>query len=718
MPVGEKQTYRFGPFELDTQCGQLRKDGVGLKLQGQPVSILEILLEHPGQLVTREELRRRLWSAETFVDFDHSLNTAIKKLRQALGDEADTPRYIETLPRRGYRFIGEVSAQDFPGTTSAVETPAGEEFVVRVAATLTDAVISAADESQRRIRRLTWVVAATVLAVLAIAAVYGLFRAAPMPKIVGSHPVTRTGYKKIGTLLTDGKSIYFQEYRPSGLTLMQVQLGGAEVSEISVSDRGQGGLRDISNDGSELLLAITNRETGRSDAWIQPLPRGPLRLLMKDARFPRWRPGGHEMIFLRNEERDLYQMSFDGTEVRRLGGVDRATELSMTPDGRGIRFRRSGTELWDADLDGSNAHRFVPDYPGRASLGNWSPNGMYYFFSGMIADRNDLWVVRETQPWWKKAASQPVQLTLGPMSIGPPVVSKDGRQLYAVAEEGLGALSVYDRRSEKFVPYLSGIPACYVDFSRDQQWVAYVSYPDGSLWRSRTDGSQKRQLTVPPLAVMNPRWSPDGKVIAFADISGGDRRRMDHMKNHRIYLVSAEGGEPLLLLTGDVGDPTWSPDGRSIAYGYHAKSGWEIRILDLESQKSTTVPGSQDTWSPRWSPDGKYLAAFWGEIMSKLMLFDFGKQRWEELGSGDFGWPCWSHDSKFIYVSDDSRVTFDRVAISNHKREQVASLMGVRTTAYFYWSFGSWLGLTPDDQPITTISTGIEEIYAFDLEYK
>jgi DNA-binding winged helix-turn-helix (wHTH) protein len=101
MPVGEKQTYRFGPFELDTQCGQLRKGGVGLKLQGQPVQILEILLEYPRQLVTRDELRERIWTSDTFVDFDHSLNTAIKKLREALGDEAGRPRYIETLPRRG-----------------------------------------------------------------------------------------------------------------------------------------------------------------------------------------------------------------------------------------------------------------------------------------------------------------------------------------------------------------------------------------------------------------------------------------------------------------------------------------------------------------------------------------------------------------------------------------------------------------------------------------
>ncbi len=97
MPVGEKQAVRFGPFRLDTQCGQLRKDGVGLKLQGQPIQILEILIEKPGQLVTREEIRQRLWTSDTFVDFDHSLNTAVKKLRQTLGDEADTPQLYRDL---------------------------------------------------------------------------------------------------------------------------------------------------------------------------------------------------------------------------------------------------------------------------------------------------------------------------------------------------------------------------------------------------------------------------------------------------------------------------------------------------------------------------------------------------------------------------------------------------------------------------------------------
>lgn len=102
------QIVRFGVFEADLRTGELHKNGVKVPLQGQPFQVCAILLEHPGELVTREELRQKVWPEDTFVDFDHALNTAITKIRLALGDEADSPRFVETLPRRGYRFIGPV----------------------------------------------------------------------------------------------------------------------------------------------------------------------------------------------------------------------------------------------------------------------------------------------------------------------------------------------------------------------------------------------------------------------------------------------------------------------------------------------------------------------------------------------------------------------------------------------------------------------------------
>src|SRR5215813_10165608 len=107
---------RFGTYEVDPRAGELRKSGVRIKVQQQPLKLLEILLEHPGEIVTREELRTRIWPEESFGDFDQAVNVAIAKLRGALSDSADNPRYIETIPRKGYRFIPEVAVlQREPG---------------------------------------------------------------------------------------------------------------------------------------------------------------------------------------------------------------------------------------------------------------------------------------------------------------------------------------------------------------------------------------------------------------------------------------------------------------------------------------------------------------------------------------------------------------------------------------------------------------------------
>src|SRR2546422_11099698 len=115
------QHFSFGAFEVDLEAGEVRKHGIRLKLQEQPFQVLALLLRRPGQVVTREELRTQLWSADTFVDFDHGLNSAINKLREALGDSADNPRFVETLPRRGYRFVGTVDSVSEIGRASCRE---------------------------------------------------------------------------------------------------------------------------------------------------------------------------------------------------------------------------------------------------------------------------------------------------------------------------------------------------------------------------------------------------------------------------------------------------------------------------------------------------------------------------------------------------------------------------------------------------------------------
>jgi Tol biopolymer transport system component/DNA-binding winged helix-turn-helix (wHTH) protein len=718
MPVGEKQTLRFGAFELDTLCGQLRKNGVGLKLQGQPIQVLQFLLEKPQQLVTREELRQRLWASDTFVDFDHSLNTAIKKLRQALGDEADTPRYVETLPKRGYRFIGELDGVE---PNEEARTPAP---VVVLPVEPTGSVRS--PRTGRALSRKIAVVSlAALVVVVMLAALYSMLKAPAQPRIVGSHALTKTGYRKAreqARLVTDGKRIYFQERRPSGLATLQVGVSGGETSVLTSLNTGTGTLRDISRDASELLLSVFDAKANRSDTWVQPVPAGPPRLIVKDAEWSVWAPDGRGILFVRNGEQELYRVNLDGTDARLLAKFPRIADLATSPDGKRIRLAvRPTRSLWEAGSDGSGPHPVFSEHKDGWSAGTWSPDGRFYYFRSWDGERYNLWGVNEEQRWWKKwwrDKPPAVQLTFGPSTIGPPSASKDGRQIYATASEPHGELSAWDFESSVFVPFLSGISACYVDFSRDGQWIAYVSYPEGNLWRSRIDGSERMQLTAPTLAVINPRWSPDGKQILFMDWSGGDRRHMGGDVS-RVYVVSADGGAPLLLLAGNPSptDPNWSPDGNAIVYavGGTGVSPVEIRTLDIRTLKSTRVPGSDGLWSPRWSPDGKYLVAL-ATPNSRLMLYAFATQKWEELVSGPWvGWPSWSRDTRQIYFEEGGLLF--RITVATHKKELIANPRGFRSAAYFMYN-GGWFGVTPDGRPIATRDTATEEIYAFDLEFK
>src|ERR1700750_930609 len=130
MPVNTPRAWRFGVFELDASSGELRRNGTLVKLRDQPARILLLLLEHAGQMVTREQLRRHLWPSDTFVDFDHSLTSAVMKLREPLGASPDKPLYIETIPKKGYRFVAPVSQ---PGDTqnggASPQAIAGSELV-------------------------------------------------------------------------------------------------------------------------------------------------------------------------------------------------------------------------------------------------------------------------------------------------------------------------------------------------------------------------------------------------------------------------------------------------------------------------------------------------------------------------------------------------------------------------------------------------------------
>ena len=712
-PAVNSKSLRFGLFELDLAARELRKSGVRIKLQDQPFQILAMLLERPGEIVTREDLQKRLWPEDTFVDFDLSLNSAVKKLRQALNDDSENPRFIETLYRRGYRFIGPVNGTSLPssptpGSAEAVAAPPASE--------------GASPPVRARISGvLPWAIIAVLVLVIA-----GVFWSKPSqpPRITGYTQITHDGRTKgFGSLVAGGDRLYVEELELDRFVISEVAVSGGETAILptSLSDPI---IEDITASGSALLVSISKGTAGQDDqvheflsVWALPLPAGsPRRMGDLVVNSATWSPDASEIVFSRGQE--IFIANSDGGNPRKLAtGSGSVFGLRFSPDSRRLRFtvhdlKNDSESLWELNRDGSGLHPLLPGWneSPQECCGNWTPDGKYFLFESFRAGRSNIWVLPERARWFGGHA-EPVQLTNGPLDFTHPVPSRDGKRIFTLGVQPRGELVRYDGKTG-FVPYLGGMSAIGLAFSPDGQWVAYISVPDQALWRSKLDGSERLQLTnTSVMWAALPRWSPDGKQIVFMG------RKIN--TSWRAYLVSPNGGAPRDLIPGtDAGfDPTWSPDGESIALSLHnlGATPGGISILDLKTEKVSDLPGAENLFSPRWSPDGKYIAAITTDSQ-KLMLFDRASTRWMELANmTTIGYPSWSHDGQYLYfdtiLSDDP--AFFRIRISDRKLERLVSLKGVRR---FWGELGQWTGLGPDDSPLLVRDISSQEIYALDFQ--
>jgi Tol biopolymer transport system component len=361
--------------------------------------------------------------------------------------------------------------------------------------------------------------------------------------------------------------------------------------------------------------------------------------------------------------------------------------------------------LYEVAVNGTNLHPLVPGWhtPAEECCGHWTPDGRYFVFQS----QGNIWALEEKGNIFGNTNGQPIQLTSGPMSFSSPLPSKDGKKLFVVGALARGELVRYDTRSAEFIPFLSGISADSVSFSKDGQWVAYVRFPEGTLWRSKLDGSQKIQLTYPPLTAVMPSWSSDGQQIVFYAFSG---------PKPKVYTIATQGGTPREMMPADPKeewDPTWSPDGTRIAFGSGSTDpNSTILILDVGTNQVSTLPGSKGLFSPRWSPDGRSLIAL-PFASHSLMLFDFATQKWDELTKLSLGFPNWSKNGDYVYfLHGENEPSVRRIRIRDRRLERVADLKNFRQTGYY--SF--WLGMAPDDSPLLLRDIGTKEIYALDWQ--
>jgi eukaryotic-like serine/threonine-protein kinase len=558
-------------------------------------------------------------------------------------------------------------------------------------------------------RRWPAIAAIVVLALAAVA--YWLTRPLPPPRVTASVQITKDGRAKFGPVLTDGSRLYYRAAVVDGMALNQVSIGSGEVAAVTPPTPVYDVLA-ISPDGSA-LLCHTNVD---GPFWVFPVLGGPRRRLADlSGSTAAWSPDGKRLAYIKGAGLNLARA--DGTESHQLvtfsGPQSRGFALRWSPDQKTLRLslvdpKSQAYSLWEVSADGTNLHPLLPGWnnPPAECCGNWTPDGRYFVFESTRNGRTDIWARREKGGLLLKPDMAPVQLTTGPLDFFGPLPSRDGQRLFVIGSQPRGELSRYDAKSGQFVPFLSGISVEGVDVSLDGRFLAYVTFPEGTLWRSKTDSTEAVQLTFPPLQVFLPRWSPDGKRIAFAG----------ELPNHNseIFLVSADGGNPESVLSEEdsLTDVGWSADGSSLVFGGEGPVGASkgIRVLDLGTHQISTLPDSAAKFSPRWSPDGRYIVALPSANPDALWLFDRTTAKWVQLCQRFIGYPSWSRDSKYVYFdSPQGEPAFYRVRVSDHKLEMVASLKDLRLTGRF-----AWTGLGPGDTPLVSRDVGTQEIYALD----
>ena len=511
----------------------------------------------------------------------------------------------------------------------------------------------------------------------------------------------------------DSTSLYIIENRSREIERVTISNGVIDPISIPVLAP-RPFLFDVSPDSSSVLI---------SSVYEAPQLAGPLWNIHGRSPHPlgkaidaAFSPDG-KFVAYSTQEGDMNLVQSDGTGDHKLASLGgQATHISWKPDASSMRFTK-GYKLWELKADGSALRQVLPGWhePDVQPCGSWSPDGSFYFFTAGKPDEAQIWALDERPGLFGKQKAEPIQLTSdnNTNGWGQPIPSKDGKSLFARGYSHYGQLSRYNPKTKQFEPYLGKISGEFMSFSKDGKSVAYVSFPEGTLWRANLDGSSTVQLTGPSKYVVMPRWSPDGKQILFSDLPA--RGNVDS------YTVSSEGGNPQSIFPSDKGpklDPDWSPDGRSIVYCSCQPGGGdlkgEIRILDRDTLQVTTLPGSAGLYSPRWSPDGRYIAAMTVGSFS-LRIFEIATQHWSILPQKEkIDFPTWSRDSQFIYFLWKHNQGISRIRAKGGEPELIADLRNENTT-------GKWDGsmtLDPNDLPLILLHAGYDEIFQLTLEEK
>ncbi len=458
----------------------------------------------------------------------------------------------------------------------------------------------------------------------------------------------------------------------------------------------------IAHDGSALLIAVPTE--GSFSLWLIPLPAGePRRLGITNANNSDMFPDGRIVFAEMGSSRtDWFVADKNGMNPRKVLSLPGAVgNVSVSPDGKIVMVQEQPGDrrLFEIAADGTGLRevRRLSEDEGNF---RWTPDGKYLVYQSGSPPHSDIWLLPMRTGLFRRS-EEAIRLTNGPVPYSYPCPSRDGKQIFALGTKQRGELVRYDMKLKQFVPFLGGISATDPTFSRDGKWVAYASYPDHTIWRSRSDGSERLQLTFPPMDAIFPFISPDGTKVAF------------HTDKNEIYVVSMEGGTPQKINADNAFGATWSPDGNYLL-NTSASPPNQPRITDAHTGKNSPVPGG--SYKSFWLTQD--IVAGPDEKLQKLVAFNLKTGQSTDLTpdvpDGIEHWMI-SPDSKYLYVTTggaDAKAL--RVRIDGHQLETITSLKDIHRVV----NHGdTQINVAPDGSPIFTRDTGYQEIYALNIKW-
>jgi Tol biopolymer transport system component/DNA-binding winged helix-turn-helix (wHTH) protein len=657
---------RFSAFEVNLHTGELRKRGQKVKLQEQPFQVLAALLERPGELVTREELRSKLWPADTFVDFDHSLNAAIKRLREALGESAETPIFVETVARRGYRFIGNIGIS--AATPSAPPRP-----------------------WQRSFTRNALVIGLAVCALALFVVYYRHSRRSKAGQPTVISVVTEVGEKYTPSLSPDGQHLAFAWNGGSGSNFnIYVKLVGTEepvrlTKQASIDfdpvwspDGRYISFCRIQKDGTGIYIIPSLG--GAERRLRETLWEGWMDEILWSAGRLSWSPDGKLLAYSdrasNREAASIFLLSLDSLDVRRLTSLQHSggdANPAFSPDGQTLAFTRASQEwqgfqaIYTVPVSGGEEQRLVSDITHVWGLA-WTPDSRHIVFAdaGWLVSPGWLWEI-------PVHGTEPERLLFGQEGIQPSI---RGNRLVYVRQ--MRHFNVWRRELNSLrsaSPPDSFLSSTKMDsgpqFSPDGSKITFESTRSGTyeVWMCRSDGSGLIQLTHFNAVSGTPRWSPDGQQIAFDSRPAG---------NADIFVIDSKGGRPRKLTDEPSNEvvPSWSQDGRSIYFASDRTGGWEIWKMPSAGGPAVQVT-HHGGFASFESPDGAFLYYAKGlKVPGLWRIPTNGGEEVEVISSLGAGyWGYWTVvDNGIYYLDPTTKFGINFFDVATHRTTRLFDL--------------------------------------------